>query len=127
MVKAIEKNATDIANIYTPAIGEEEASGLLVEEVARIDGVLAGHKTAIETTLPGAIAKALEDAKKYADDQDAITLAAAKKYTDDTMVKADGVTIENKEGTFGVKAISTDLLVQGDQELILNGGNAALN
>lgn len=127
MVKAIEKNAADITNIYTPAVGEEEASGLLVEEVARIDGVLAGHKTAIETTLPSAIAKALEDAKKYADDQDAIALAAAKKYTDDTMVKADGVTIENKEGTFGVKAISTDLLVQGEIELVLNGGNAALN
>ena len=142
MTKAIEKNATDIANIYIPASGDEKASGVLVDEVARIDGVLDGHKTAIEVTLPAAIAKVLEDAKKdaadkaavvlgeaqkYADDQDAITLAAANKYTDDTMVKADGVTIENKNGTFGVKEISTDLLVQGEVELILNGGNAALN
>jgi hypothetical protein len=43
------------------------------------------------------------------------------------MVQADGVTIENKEGVFGVKAISTDLLVQGELELVLNGGNASLN
>ena len=44
----------------------------------------------------------------------------------------DGKVAVNKvyvgtDGVGEVKAISTDLLVQGDQELILNGGNAALN
>jgi hypothetical protein len=43
------------------------------------------------------------------------------------MVKADEVSIKNTNGTFSVKAVSTDLLVQGSYELILNGGNAALN
>ena len=73
---------------------------------------VAANETAVGTTLPASIAAAE---------------AAAKKYTDDTMVKADGTSIENKDGTFSVKAVSTDVLVQGAEELILNGGNATLS
>ena len=98
----IEEHETDVI----PVVNKNK------EDIAALTLRVAANETAVGTTLPGAIADAL---------------AAAKKYTDDTMVKADGVTIENNEGTFAVKAISTDLLVQGDLELILNGGNAALN
>lgn len=40
------------------------------------------------------------------------------------LVKVDGVTLESVDGVTGVKAISTDLLEQGTQTLILNCGNA---
>ena len=99
----VNQNTTDIANLTTRVAANEKAVG---------------------ETLPAAIAQALVDAKKYADDQDAVTLAAAKKYTDDTMVKADGTSIENVDGTFSVKAVSTDKLVQGSEEFILFGGHA---
>ena len=56
---------------------------------------------------------------------------AIKKLNDDlpgaiaaAMVKADGTSIINTDGTFSVGAVSTDLLVQGKQTLILNGGSA---
>ena len=65
-------------------------------------------------------------------------LATAKAYTDAQILaipvanvedklglaKADGTSIESTAGTFSVKAVSTDLLVQGANELILNGGTA---
>lgn len=40
------------------------------------------------------------------------------------LVKVDDVTIKSTDGVIGVKAISTDLLEQGTQTLILNCGNA---
>ena len=56
---------------------------------------------------------------------------AIKKINDDlpgaiaaAMVKADGTSIIDTNGTFSVGAVSTDLLVQGKQTLILNGGSA---
>ena len=66
-------------------------------------------------------------------------LAVAKKYTDDKiaglplatgdvvgLVKVDNETIQAAEdGTISVKAVSTDLLTQGTQELILDGGKAS--
>ena len=54
-------------------------------------------------------------------------LALAKEYTDTKIGEipvADEVSIQAKEGVLSVKAISTDLLVQGENELILNGGTA---
>lgn len=66
-------------------------------------------------------------------------LAVAKKYTDDKiaglplatgnvvgLVKVDNETIQAAaDGTISVKAISTDLLTQGTQELVLDGGKAS--
>ena len=40
------------------------------------------------------------------------------------MVKADNVTIENKDGVFSVKNVSTDMLTQGTMVIVLNGGTA---
>jgi hypothetical protein len=101
VLPVIEKNTADIAAIYTPASGETPASGVLVTEVARLDGRI--------------------DAIHHAETG---ILALAKAYTDEKAVVADGTTIENKEGTLSVKAVSTDVLVQGDLELVLNGGSA---
>jgi hypothetical protein len=43
------------------------------------------------------------------------------------LVKVDNKTIQAAEdGTISVKEISTDLLTQGTQELILDGGNAGV-
>ena len=101
VLPVIEKNTADIAAIYTPASGDTPASGVLVTEVARLDGRI--------------------DAIHHAETG---ILALAKAYTDEKAVVADGTTIENKEGTLSVKAVSTDVLVQGDLELVLNGGSA---
>ena len=79
------------------------------KDIAALTLRVAANETAVGTTLPAAIAAAE---------------AAAKKYTDDTMVKADGTSIVNNEGTFSVGAVSTDKLVNGSIELVLNGGNA---
>ena len=94
-----------------------------------------------ETTIPAAIATA----KKYTDDtiaalkiaetyetktDAAAKLAEAKKHTDDTIANykvkdVDGTSLELSDaGVASVKAVSTDLLVQGELELILNGGKA---
>lgn len=64
-------------------------------------------------------------------------LAVSKKYTDDAvaglpaasasalgLVKVDDVTIQSNEGVISVKSVSTDLLTQGTEELILCGGSA---
>lgn len=81
------------------------------KDITAIGNRVTAVETAVNTTLPGAITQALAD---------------AKAYTDEKMVKADDVSIQNTNGTFSVKAVSTDLLVQGNYELILNGGNANL-
>lgn len=80
-------------------------------DIAALTTRVAANETAVGTTLPAAIAAAE---------------AAAKKYTDDNMVKADGVSIENTDGTFSVKAVSTDVLTNGTKTLILNGGSATV-
>ena len=62
----------------------------------------------------------LVTAKAYSD----ANLAIAKKYTDDTMVKADDVSIANTNGTFSVKKVSVDALDDTGIELVLFGGNS---
>ena len=66
-------------------------------------------------------------------------LATAKKYTDDSiaglptataealgLVKFDNTTIKmNENSQLYVAKVSTDILVQGEAELVLNGGNAS--
>ena len=95
-------------------IEEHETEVLPVIEQQGKDIVAVGNRvtaveTAVSTTLPAAIAQALTD---------------AKAYTDEKMVKADGTSIVNNEGTFSIGAVSTDNLVQGKMTLVLNGGDA---
>jgi hypothetical protein len=82
------------------------------EDIAALTTRVAANETAVGTTLPAAIGQALVD---------------AKAYTDEKMVKADGTSIVNNEGTFSVGAVSTDNLVQGKFTLVLNGGDAEVS
>ena len=79
------------------------------KDIESLTGRVGAVETAVNTTLPGAIAQALVD---------------AKAYTDEKMVKADGTSIINNAGTFSVGTVSTDNLVQGTMTLVLNGGNS---
>lgn len=102
-------------------------------------------KTINETTIPAAITTAngytdsaiaaLKVAETYETKEDAgKKLQAAKDYTDTQIPAAlaaykvkdvDGVSLQLSDaGVASVKAVSTDLLVQGELELILNGGSA---
>lgn len=95
----VEEHDTEVI----PVINEH------TEAIETLEGKMTAVETAVNTTLPSAIAQALVD---------------AKAYTDEKMVKADGTSIVNNEGTFSVGAVSTDNLVQGTMTLVLNGGDA---
>jgi hypothetical protein len=99
----------DITSLKELAIWVEEyGAKAIAENTEAIESLVtrvSANELAINTTLPN-------------------ILAEAKKYTDDTMVKADDTSIQNNDGTFSVKAVSTDLLVQGEYELYLDGGSS---
>lgn len=118
---SVAKVASDTAKAEVAAIVDSapEAFDTLKEIATWIEGdktatealvarVTANEK-AVSETLPGAIAQTLTD---------------AKAYTDEKMVKADGKTIVNNNGTFSVNQVSTDMLVNGENTLILFGGSA---
>ena len=112
MAADINENKNTIAAIYTPASGEGDdyvaASGILVTEIARVEGKADANDLAI----------------KAINNTDTGILAVAKKYTDDNMVQADGVSIDNTNGKFSVKKVSVDVLDTTGIELILYGGNS---
>ena len=100
LVKALDNNADGLDSI-------KELATWINGHGATVDGLIAGindNAKAIET-LSNGIPNAIESA----------------------MVKADGTTIENIDGTFSVKSVSTDMLTQGEMTLVLNGGSAATN
>lgn len=107
-VAAVVDSAPEAFNtlkeIATWIAADETATEALVSRVT-------ANETAVGTTLPAAIAQALTD---------------AKAYTDEKMVKADGLSIVNNNGTFSVNQVSTDMLVQGTLELVLCGGDAGV-
>ena len=90
--------------------------------ISALDGRVTATETAI-TNINNEETGILALAKKYTDDQiDAIPAATADALG---LVKVDNTTIQANEGVISVKAISTDLLTQGQNELILNGGSAS--
>jgi hypothetical protein len=98
--------------LFGDATGNAAAITALTERVAT-------NETAIKTTLPAAIADAIKEAKDYTDTQIPAALTAYK------VKDVDNVTLQLSDtGIASVKAISTDLLVQGTLELVLNGGSA---
>ena len=126
MAADIQANADAIAAIYTPAEGENAASGLLAAEITRAQ----------------AAEKANADAIALINDADNGILAKAKKYTDDSIAALPFATAEkaglvksssemNKisvaaDGTMELNSISTSKIYNDpDEELILNGGGAA--
>lgn len=125
MAADIQANADAIAAIYTPAEGENAASGYLAAEITRAQ----------------AAEKANADAIALINDNTNGILAQAKKYTDDAIValplattevaglvkSSEGfnkVTVET-DGTMTVNKVSTSTLyVPEGEELIINGGAA---
>ena len=98
------------ADLLTKKVGANEEA--VKDHATR----LAAAETAISTGLPGAIAEALAGAKSYTDTEIAKVVADEVSIT--KTVAEDGTK------TFSVKAISTDLLVDGKDDLILFGGKA---
>ena len=93
-----------------------------LEEIAKW---IAEDETGTTALIDRVIAN--EDAIAAINNADTGILALAKEYTDTKFGEipvADEVSIQAKEGVLSVKAVSTDLLVQGENELILNGGTA---
>lgn len=114
MAEAIANNTEAIADIYTPGDGEIPASGVLVTEIARVEKKADDNATAI-AAINNSTTGILALANKYTDDAIA---ALPVKGVDDKTIKLDD------EGKAYVNEVSTDLLTQGVQELILNGGSA---
>ena len=97
------KMANDIAALNTKVdTGDKKVSEYVAAEIA-----------AAAYALPGATAEKLGGIKSAADVEGKVV--ANKVYVDASTNIGE------------VKAISTDLLVQGEFDLILNGGNASLN
>ena len=109
---SVEANAKAIENIYTAANGETPASGVLVNEIAAAKAYADTAASTAVAGIPGAIAQALADAKAYAD----------KIVADETSITQ--TTAENGNKVFSLKSVSTDLLTNGSDELILFGGYA---
>ena len=150
MAKAIEANAEAIADIYTPAEGETAASGVLVTEIARVEEAIADGDAATLEAAKSHSDTNLATAKNYSDTNLATAkgysdtnLATAKSYSDDNLATAKGYTdtkvgeleasihgVDDKSIKLNdsnkayVAEVSTDLLVQGTQELVFCAGNA---
>ena len=126
MAADIQANADAIAAIYTPAEGENAASGFLAAEITRAQ----------------AAEKANADAITLINDGTNGILAQAKKYTDDSIAALPFATTEKAglvksssevdkisvaaDGTMEINSISTSKIFNDpDNELVLNGGGAA--
>ena len=106
MAASIKANSDAIAAIYNVA-EDGTKSGTLVTEIARVDSAIA----AINDTSTGILA----NAKAHTD----ASIAAL-------LVKdVDNKTIKLNEGKAYVAEVSTDVLAQGEKELIFSAGNAS--
>ena len=120
MAADIEANAKAIAAIYTPASGEGEsavpASGVLVDEIARVEGKVDANAAAIAAI----------------NNSESGILAQAQKHTNDSIAALLIKDVDNKSivrseaGVISVAEVSTDNLVQGVQVLHLQAGNASI-
>lgn len=135
MAADIKANTDAIAAINNETTGilavSKEYTNTEIAKLTNSDtGILALAKAHSDANL--ATAKAHSDAnlataKGYSD----TNLAAAKKYSDDAIAallvkNVDNTTLQlDENGVASVKAVSTDLLVQGETELIFSAGNAS--
>ena len=123
MAADIKANADAIAAIYT--VGEDDvAAGVLVDEIARVDGKIKDNADAI-ALINHVDNGILAQAKAYVDAEIAgIPTATAEALG---LVKFDNATIKmNESNQLYVAKVSTDILEQGSQTLILNGGSATV-
>ena len=122
MAADIQANRNAISAIYAPASEGVEASGVLVTEIARIENKADANALAIEAinNIDNGI---LAQANAYTDT--AITGLPAATADVLGLVKFDNSTIKmNESKQLYVAKVSTDVLEQGSQTLILNGGSA---
>ena len=122
MAGSIKANEDAIAAIYKAGEGDTAASGVLVTEIARVEGKADANDTAIKA-INNETTGILATAKKYTDDSIAGLPAATAEVLG--LVKYDDSTIKmNDNKQLYVAQVSTDILVQGAQTLVLNGGKA---
>ena len=126
MAADIQANTEAINAIYAPASGEGDdavpASGVLVDEIARVEGKADANALAI-AAINNETTGILAVSKKYTDDAIAGLPAATIEALG--LVKYDGDTIKmNESKQLYAAKVSTDVLVQGTETLILNGGSA---
>ena len=114
-----------LSNRYT----KEEANGKFVAKetgkslvsdtlIAKLEGVAEGAQANVVEKVKVNGTALTPDSTKSVD----IPAATAAAFG---VVKVDGTSIDSKAGVIGVKAVSTDLLKQGTDTLVLMGGNAA--
>ena len=114
--EAEEANADEIARIDAAlALLVESDDGVALNSIKELATWINTHGAAAEGMSKAITAN--ETAIKKINDDLPGAIAAA-------MVKADGTSIIDTDGTFSVGAVSTDLLVQGKKTLVLNGGSA---
>jgi hypothetical protein len=95
-----------LGNAPKPTQEQKKASEMTKAIEKNAENIAANTKKIgeVEASIPGALSAALADYK---------------------VKNVDGTTIQLSDaGVASVKAISTDLLVQGELELVLNGGSA---
>ena len=120
MAGSIKANENAIKDIY--AVAEDGSkSGVLVTEITRVEGKADANAQSI-AAINNETSGILATAKKYTDDQIAGIPAATAAALG--LVKVDDVTIQANNGVISVKKITTDMIENGEQELILNGGSA---
>ena len=122
IINKLNEHTDRLDNLYIAAEGETPASGLLVTEIARVEGLIGANTQAI-AEINHSTDGILAQAKKYADDQiAAIPMATAALPG---LVKASEEVTVAEDGTMGLGKVSTTkLYVPEGDELILNGGNA---
>ena len=146
----IANDETGAAALANGVKANADAILAINNETTGIAAVAKGYTDAEVAKLAQADTDNLAAAKKYADDEIAkltnaetgilalakahsdANLATAKKYTDDSIVAlqasihgVDDNTIKLKDNKAYVAEVSTDVLVQGAEELILSAGNAS--
>lgn len=112
----IKANTTSIETEATRAKAEEVKINNKVDaEVTRATSVEKGLADRLdilvgEDTVDGSIAKAVKEAKDHSNAQDVITLASAKKYTDDEIIKVNtsSTVLEGRVETLETKASKVD-------------------
>ena len=109
MAEEIGNNANAIKAIYDAS--GEKATGVLIDEIARVEKKADDNAAAILAINNGETG----------------ILAAAKAYADEkfnAVPVADGNTIVVNDKKLSVAKVSTDTLEQGEIELVLCGGKA---
>ena len=98
--------------------GDASVNGALI---SALDGRVAANETAI-AAINNADSGILATAKGYTDTKIAAIPAATAEALG--LVKVDNVSIKADAGVIAIKTVSTDLLVNGTETLIINGGAA---